>query len=239
MTELTRLGDLLFTQSKKGYRHNIDSVLLANYVNLKNKLNILDVGSGDGIIPILLERIASQFNISITGIELQQNLYNLSLINALQNNSKVNFINSDFFHFNFDRNFFDIIITNPPYFPKCDGQFASSEEKNLAKHEITFTLKDFLNHSKKILKYEGSIYFIYPINRILNCLNCIFETKFSIKNMRFIHNSIDEEASLVLFEITLKPLKNFKISKPLIIYSEKEQRIYTPEVQKYLFMEKR
>ena len=234
MSELTSLGHLFFTQSKKGYRHNIDSVLLANFIKIKNSEYVLDVGSGDGIISILLKDKYPDIN--IFGIEIQEKLFKLSIQNSKQNNLNISYIQDDFFKFIFSENEFDIIITNPPYYPENDGRVCKDEEKKLAKHEITFNLKDFLKRAKKFLKHSGSIYFIYPTKRFLFAFNTVYENKLFLKNIRHIHNTINEDSVLTLFHVTKQKYKCVTIEKPLVIYNDKKSKSYTDEVKEYLFI---
>ncbi len=235
MSELTSLGHLLFVQSKKGYRHNIDSVLIANFIYAKNSASVLDVGSGDGIISIILKNKFPQ--LKITGIELQENLYYKSIKNRELNNLDIDFINNDFFYYEFPKNSFDIILTNPPYYPVHSGRCSINNEKNLAKHEIAFDLGNFLKKAKALLKNSGCIYFIYPVNRCYFALNAIKENKLFIRRLRFIHSTIDENSVLVMFHLTNQQCKSFVIEKPLIIYKDKLNKIYTDEVKNYLFKE--
>jgi tRNA1Val (adenine37-N6)-methyltransferase len=235
LSELTSLGPLLFMQSKKGYRHNIDSVILANFVsmNLKGEEHILDVGSGDGVISVILKKYFPEAK--ITGIEIQQNLYNLSIQNSIQNNLEIKFYNNDFFEHKFNRNSFQIILSNPPYYPLQSGRICKSEEKTVAKHEITFSLDKFLKKSKNLLTHNGSIFFIYPSTRFLFAFNSIYENKLFIKNMRFVHNTVNENSVLVLFRLSKQRHKCCVIDSPLVIYEDKCKKIYTEELKKYLF----
>ena len=233
MSELTTLGPLLFTQSKRGYRHNVDSVILSNFVEIKGNERILDVGSGDGVISVILKYKFP--DITITGIEIQENLYRLSVLNAHQNNLDIKFLNSDFFKIDFKEAKFNIIITNPPYYPISSGRLSLSHEKTVAKHEITFNLKDFLFYSKRILAQNGSIYFIYPTSRFLFAFNEIYKNNFYIKRLRHVYNTIEEESVLTLFQISKHQHKSFIIDKPLIIYKDKFKKEYTDELNTYLF----
>ncbi len=235
MSELTTLGHLLFVQSKKGYRHNIDSVLIANFIRPKEDDSILDVGSGDGIISIILKE--KYPSLHITGIEIQEKLFKQSLKNSELNKFNINFVNGDFFYHSFEKNSFDIILTNPPYYPLSCGKCSANNEKNLAKHEIAFNLEKFLKRSKTFLKNIGSIYFIYPANRCYFAFNKICENRLYIRRIRFVHSTISENAVLVMYHLTNQQCKNFIIEKPLIIYEDKMNKVYTEEVKKYLFME--
>ena len=238
MSELTTLGPFKFIQPKKGYRHGIDSVLLANFVEVSaNHNTLLDAGSGDGIISIILKHKFPQ--LKITGIEIQEKLYRLSIENAKLNNLEIDFIHTNLFYIKnrFKQETFDIIVCNPPYYPRKNGRLCESQEKNLARHEIFFNIDNFLKLCKYLLKHKGILFLIYPHNRFIEILEKIKNANLHLKKIRFIHNTIDEPSNLILFEILKMNFKIPVIDKPLIIYKNKDRKIYTDEVKKYLFLE--
>ncbi len=238
MSELTTLGELKFIQPKKGYRHSIDSVLLANFVEVsKYHKTLLDVGSGDGIISIILK---SKYPfLKVCGIEIQEKLFKLSVENAKLNNLDIEFIHTNVFYTKnrFKQETFDIIVCNPPYYPKKNGRLCETQEKTLAKHEIFFEIDKFLKLCKYLLKSKGILFLIYPHTRFIEIINKIKIAGLHLKKIRFIHNTIKEPSNLILFEILKMNYKIPLIDKPLIIYKTKEKKEYTDEVKKYLFLE--
>ncbi len=237
MSELTTLGPLKFIQPKKGYRHGIDSVLLANFVEvLKHHKKLLDAGSGDGVISIILK---NKFPfLKVTGIEIQEKLYRLSLENAKLNNLEIEFIHTNLFYIKnrFKQETFDIIVCNPPYYPKKNGRLCQSKEKNLAKHEIFFNIDNFFKLCKYLLNPKGTLFLIYPQNRFIEILEKIKIAGLHLKRIRFIHNTINEPSNLILFEILKMNYKIPIIDKPLIIYKSKDKKEYAEEVKRYLYL---
>ena len=239
MSELTTLGPLKFIQPKIGYRHGIDSVLLANFVEVsKNDRNLLDVGSGDGIISIILKYKFRFLN--IYGVEIQEKLWDLSIKNAELNNLEINFIHKNIFSCKpeFPPQYFDIIVCNPPYFPLKNGKLSKNKEKTLAKHEIYFTIDDFFKISKYFLKPNCKIFLIYPYQRFLELIEKVKREGLFLKKIRFIHNDLEKPSNLILFEITNIEFKIPIIEKPLIIYKDGMKKEYTDEVAGYLFLNK-
>ncbi len=237
MSELTTLGPLKFIQPKKGYRHGIDSVLLANFVEVsKHHKNILDAGSGDGIISIILK---SRFpHLNITGVEIQEKLYKLSIENAKLNNFDIQFIHTNLFYLKnrFKPETFDIIVCNPPYYPVKNGRLCENREKNYARHEIFFNIDNFLKLCKYLLNAKGILFLIYPHNRFIEILEKVKNSGLFFKKIRFIYNSVDESSNLILFEILKMNYKIPIIDKPLIIYKSKDKKEYTEEVKNYLYL---
>ena len=237
MSELTTLGQLKFIQPKKGYRHGIDSVLLANFVEiLKHHKTLLDVGSGDGIISIILKN--KYPFLKVYGVEIQEKLYKLSVENAKLNNLDIEFIHTNIFYIKnrFKQETFDIIVCNPPYYPKKNGRLCLSQEKNLAKHEIFFDIDNFLKLCKYLLKSKGILFLIYPHTRFIEIIDKIKNAGLHLKKIRFMHNTVNEPANLILFEILKMNYKIPLIDKPLIIYKTKEKKEYTEEVKRYLYL---
>lgn len=177
-------------QYKEGYRFNSDSMILSWYIYKTLKTRIpelaMEIGSGSGIIPIVLARHGLSFKTFC--IEAQSSLFNL-----LKKNVKNNGLNKVLFPHN---NTFpeltdsftekcDLIYTNPPYFPVDSGRLSPNKEKVLAKHEFSGSLRDFLFGSKKFLKKKGNFIFVYPTSRIQQALSWSLEAGFSLKSLSF------------------------------------------------------
>ncbi len=237
MSELTCLGPLKFIQPKKGYRHGIDSVLIANFVEIDyHDKRLLDVGSGDGIIAIILKYKFPE--LEVYGVEIQEKLWRLSIENVKLNKMKINFIHDNVFNLKqkFSPRFFDIIVCNPPYYPIKNGRLSENMEKTLAKHEINFNITDFFKISKYLLNPKGKIFLIYPYQRFIELIEKSKEQGLFIKKIRFIFNDVEKPANLVLFELVKYEFKIPIIEKPLIIYKNPDEKEYSDEVSEYLFL---
>jgi tRNA1Val (adenine37-N6)-methyltransferase len=168
-------ADIKIFQKKSGYRFNSDSVVLSWFIHrvLKKKKikNALEIGSGSGIIPIILNKRG--FRSTVECVEIQKDLYEL-----LKKNIEINGlteslvpVNADFRELiNIRKEKVDLVFTNPPYFGINDGKINPESEKAIAKHEFSGSLTNFISLSKKILNPGGHFIFVYPLSRIHHAL---------------------------------------------------------------------
>lgn len=164
--------DLAIIQKKKGYRFTCDSTYLAHFVEVPKDANILELGSGSGIISLLLA--TKHTGVHITGIELQETYHDLALRNIQMNNLEkiVECIQGNFRTLKLRREF-DIVVANPPYRKWKSGRINPLEEKALARHEITATLDDVVEAAKRFLKNKGAFYIIYNVERMVDLISTL------------------------------------------------------------------
>ncbi|HSW61669.1 MAG TPA: methyltransferase, partial [bacterium] len=160
--------DIEICQKKQGYRFNSDSVILSWFIYRilggKKIHHSLEIGSGTGVVPIILNRRG--FLSTIECVEVQAGLFDLLKKNISKNKLEDHLLpkNIDFREITKDKNFkFDLIFTNPPYFGVDTGKINPDNEKAISKHEFFGSLADFMSVSKKILKPGGHFVFIYPL----------------------------------------------------------------------------
>ena len=236
LKENERIDDLEFKnlkiiQNKDGFCFGIDSVLLADFAkNIKKGANVLDLGTGTGIISILLCGKTDLSN--IIGVEIQEEVAKManrsSLLNKLENKFKV--INEDIINLKniYENQSFDAIVTNPPYKKKNTGIINENEKKIISRHEITATLEDFIKVSSNLLKDKGEIYMVHRPERLVDILSCMRKNKIEPKILRMVYSNKNKEPKLIL----IKGIKNansfLKIEKNLYIYDEKGN--YTDEI---------
>ena len=238
LEENEKIEDLQFEnlkiiQNKKGFCFGIDSILLSDFAKkIKKDSNILDLGTGNGIISILLcEKILLK---KIIGIEIQKEVFELAKknikLNKLEN--KFEIINENILNLNniFEKNTFDAIVTNPPYKKKNTGIKNEKETKIIARHETTATLEDFIKISKDLLKDKGEFYMVHRPDRLVDILNIMRNYKIEPKILRFVYSNVNSEPKLILIK-GIKNAKPFlKIEKNLYIYNENGE--YTDEIKK-------
>lgn len=206
-------------QDDKFFKFSLDGVLLANFVTIKlASKNILDIGTGTGIIPLLLSLKTKR---SIDAIEIQKELCEIFNKSITYNNLKnqINLINEDIKIFSkrdSNLNKYDIIISNPPYFSKT----TINSVKENAKHENLINIDELINSSKKLLKNNGSLYLVFDSNRIVELLEKLNKESFSIKRIRFVHDTCDKESKIVLLEATKNGKKSVKVMPPFILYEK-------------------
>ena len=186
-------NDISILQKKNGYRFNSDSMVLSwfiyNSVKGKKLKRALEIGSGTGIIPIVL--IKRGLRTPIDCIEIQESLFNVLEIN-IKNNCLTEYLFPQRYDF---RNFaditekkYDLIFTNPPYFGINDGKISEKMEKAVAKHEFFGSVSDFINLSEKLLIPGGHFIFIYPLSRIQNAFFSL-KKHFALKEMFLIREN--------------------------------------------------
>ena len=231
-----RIDDLEFKglkiiQNVNGFCFGIDSVLLSDFAkNIKDDSIVLDLGTGTGIIPILL---CGKTNLKeIIGVEIQEDVANManrsSKLNNLEDRFKVlnaNILNLDKYY---EKNTFDVIITNPPYKKKNSGVINDDERKVISRHEITASLEDFIKVVKDLLKDKGEFYMVHRPERLTDILYLMRKYRVEPKKIRFVFSNKNQKPKLVLIK-GVKNAKSFLSIEPnLYIYDENGE--YTDEI---------
>ncbi|WP_457642547.1 tRNA1(Val) (adenine(37)-N6)-methyltransferase [Persephonella sp.] len=225
-------GKISIIQKKEGYRFNIDSVLLSSFPEItKRKGKIIDLGTGSGIILILLS--LKYPDLQLYGIEIQQDLYDIAKRNAKLNNININLIKGDVKDIKnfFKPQSFDYVITNPPYF-KSSFTKKDKEEIQIARYEITGKIEDFIKAGSFLLKDKGRFYMIYPSDRLSEIIQTLKKYKIQPKRYRFIHPSLQEKSTHFLIEAVKSGKEGGEtVEKPLIIYDNPNIQKYSEEVK--------
>lgn len=220
-------GKIHIIQKKDGYRFNVDSILLVSFVNISSSKKVIDLGTGSGVIPILLNLKFK--NLKLYAIEVQESMYSLAERNFKLNNVEVDLKLVDVRDIKtvFQNQFFDCVITNPPYFISKD--YSSNQYVEKSEHLATF--EDFVKSASYLLKNKGKFYYIFPVSRFVESITICKSYKLQPKRFRFIYPSVNENATHVLVEC----LKGGKergevVEKPLIMYENPKEKKYTQEV---------
>lgn len=227
------LNGLKIIQNKEGFCFGIDSILLSDFAKeIKSGSTVLDLGTGTGIISILLCG-KTQLK-QIIGVEIQKEVAEMAQrtikLNKLEKRFKV--INENILNLNniYQNQTFDAIVTNPPYKKKNSGIINQNEKKIISRHEITATLEDFIKISKDLLKDKGSFYMVHRPERLTDIIYLMRKYKIEPKVIRFVCPNINKDPNLVL----IKGIKNaqsfINIKRDLIVY--KENGKYTDEILK-------
>lgn len=227
------LNNLKIIQNKDGFCFGMDSVLLSDFAkNIKKNSVVIDLGTGTGILPILLS--AKTNSQKITGIEIQKDVACMAkksiLLNNLQDKIEIICENIKNLKNIYSTNSFDVVITNPPYKKQGTGGINETESKLISRHEITADLEDFIAISSYLLKDNGSIYMVHRPERLVDILFDLRKYKLEPKELKFVQPSINKSPNLVL----IKAIKNAKpfleIDNNLIIYKENGE--YTKDLLK-------
>ena len=236
LKEKERIDDLEFKglkiiQKEGGFCFGIDAVLLSDFTKeIRNNSQVLDLGTGTGILSILL---TAKTNLKkIYGIEIQEEVANMAKrsveLNQLQ--EKVEIINKNIKDLKniFEKNSMDAIVTNPPYKKLDTGKTNEKENKYIARHEVTASLEDFIKISFDLLKDKGSFYMIHRPERLAEIIYTLKKNKLEPKRMRFIYSNIEQEPKLVLIKAVKNAKEFLTVEKPLFIYNKQGE--YTEEI---------
>lgn len=224
-------------QAKDGYRFSIDAVLLENFISAKRLEKGIELGTGSGIISILLARRLQSAN--ITAVEIQNNLAERAARNISLNNleGRIEILQRDIKDLKkiYPSNKFDFVFTNPPFRKTKTGRLSIYEERAVARHEIEITLPDLIKTASYLLKHSGKFFMIYHPFRLAELISVLQKAKLEPKRMKFVHSRTGEEAKMVLIEAVKGSGTWLKIAPPLYIYEKGTE--YTLELKKILLVE--
>ena len=196
-------------QLNEGFKFSIDSILLAEYTKIKDDLRILDMCTGNAVIPLIL---SLKTNSEIVGFEIQDVVYKLAKKSVSLNklDKQIKIINDDInnVYKYFKANYFDIITCNPPYFKKNCSIKNTNEIKTIARHEIKIDLDNIFKISYKYLKDKGILYMSHRPERLDEIINIAANNKMGVKEIIFIMTNSTKIPTLML----LKCVKNSKSS---------------------------
>ncbi len=213
------VNGLKIIQASDSYRFSVDSILLLNFIKLKNYEKIIDLGTGSGIIPLLL--LGKKKGLAIYGIEVQKNLADMARrsveLNKLHNN--INIIQEDFRNLKniFKNQQFDVVVSNPPYISLRQGKINPSSSRAIARHEINGDLEDIISISNYLLKNKGRIYLIYRSTKLAKLVMALKKYGIEPKIAKFIHPRPGESANLVLLEGIKSGKEELKIEDPMFL----------------------
>jgi len=200
-TEIFNNSTFIF-QRKTGYRFSADSLILSwyifQYINSKKINKIMEIGSGSGIIPIILNKRGFKGNIEC--VEIQKNMFEILKLNIKENNLEqyLTPINSNLLSLDIKQERYDIIFSNPPYYTIKEGIINPDSEKAFARHEFFGTIDDFIAKSSKILKKKSNLFLIYPLAKLQKLLSKTFEYGLFLKNLTIIKEYEETQPTLFL-----------------------------------------
>ena len=235
LKENERIDDL----ERNGYRiiqdperfcFGMDAVLLSGFARVKDGASVLDLGTGTGIIPILLE--AKTGAAHLTGLEIQPDSADMArrsvALNGLE--TKIDIVTGDIKEAGslFDAASFDVITCNPPYMIGKHGIANPQDAKAIARHEILCTLEDVISQTAKLLKPGGNFYLVHRPFRLAEIMVLLSKYKLEPKRMQLVYPYVDKEPNMVLLEANRGGRPRMTVEKPLIVYQK--PGVYMPEI---------
>jgi len=240
--ENERIDDLQYKglrliQKKDGFRFGVDAVLLANFTDVKKGDSVVDLGTGTGIIPVLLA--GKTLAKTIVGLEIQPDIAEMAErsveLNNLQDRVKVVCGDIKEAIGNFGPSSFNVVVTNPPYMNKGGGLVNPSDTKAISRHEIMCTIEDIVSVSSRLVVPGGQLSMVHRPERLVDIVCLMRKYRIEPKYIRFVHPSPYKKANLILIKGTRDGNPQLKMMDPLYVYdengnySEEINRIYCRE----------
>lgn len=229
LDELHRNGYFIIQNPHK-FCFGMDAVLLSGFTRVKPEEKVIDLGTGTGIIPILLE--AKTEGEHFTGLEIQPESADMARrsvrYNHLEDKIKIEIGNIKDASTQFGASSFHVVTTNPPYMTAHHGLTNPNEAKAIARHEILCSLEDIIRESARLLKPQGRFYMVHRPFRLVDIIVLMRQYKLEPKRMQMVHPFADKEPNMVLIEGLQGGNPQLTVEKPLIVY--KEPGVYTEEI---------
>jgi tRNA1(Val) A37 N6-methylase TrmN6 len=224
-------GALRILQKKKGYRFSIDALLLSQFIRLRRNEKAIDLGTGCGILPLLLSKTTKAH--SFVGVEIQKGLANLARKNVALNclQKRITILRQDFKELSevFRPGSFDVVFSNPPYRRYFTGRINPSLEKAIARHEIKGTIEDLVRVAHYLLPAKGRCYLIYSPSRAIDLLIALRHHQLEPKRLQLVHPRAGEQARFILVESVKESGVELKIMEPLMLDESSLSSFSKPE----------
>lgn len=230
--ELQRNGYRII-QNPERFCFGMDAVLLSGFARAKKQERCLDLGCGNGIIPILME--AKTEGKHFTGLEIQPESADMArrsvALNGLQD--RIDIVEGDIKDASkiFGASSFHVVTTNPPYMTAQHGLTNLYEAKTIARHEVLCNLEDIIRESARLLMPGGRFYMVHRPFRLAEIISLMVQYRMEPKRMRLVYPYVDREPNMVLIEGLRGGKSRMTVEKPLIVY--KEPGKYTDEIYDY------
>ena len=238
MTEVKLLPDeriddinenLKIIQKKQGLTFGSDTYLLSAFIKEQKNAKAADLGSGTGIAALLCT--ARQKFAHIYAVEIQKDFAELIGRNAEHNGlgDRLSPICTDVRDFRPEKEC-EIVFTNPPYMKTTSGRANLEDKKNVARHEVAGTIYDFCKSGARILKYGGTFAIVYRPDRLIDLIDAMRKAGLEPKRMTYVHANESSEPSMVLIEAKKGGKCGLKLTRPLLIYRNKDNKEYSDDM---------
>ena len=229
LDDLQRNGYKLI-QNTEIFCFGMDAVLLANYCQIKKDSTVVDLGTGTGIIPILLSGKTKAKK--IYGVEIQKDVAEMAnrsvILNNLQDRIEIKNIDLKQATRELGKNIFDVVTSNPPYMPDDSGLKNKLDNKTISRHESKCSLRDVIEAARDLLAHNGRFFMVHRPNRIVDILTLLREYNLEPKTIKFVHPRANKSPNLVLIKSVKASRPDLKFEDPLYIYREDGE--YTDEL---------
>lgn len=225
-----QLEGLSIIQNPSGFCFGVDAVLLSDFAKAKHGAHIVDLGTGNGILPLLLS--AKTKGTQITAFEIQEEVADMArrsvVYNALEDRIQIiaDDLRNAFSHLN--KSSVDIVVTNPPYVAGGGGLVNPRDAKAIARHEIHCTLEDVIRTAAQLLKPGGAFYMVHRPSRLADMIELMRRCKLEPKALRFVHPKRGQAPNILLIKGVRGGGAEMRVEPPLYVYAEEGG--YDPEI---------
>lgn len=231
INNLLNYNDLKIVQDTNSFMFSLDSVLLADFVDVNKKMNIIDFCTGNAPIPLFLSYKTKK----IIGVELQKEIYELAKETVKINNleDKIEIINTDvkLLPMMFETDTFDLITCNPPYFKITEASnLNKNQNKAIARHELALNLEDIFKVAKKILKNNGKIALVHRTDRLIDIIESMRHNNIEPKRIKFIFSKQGRKSNMILIEGSKNGKPGIIVESPLIAHNDNGD--YSDEIKR-------
>lgn len=207
-------------QFRDGFRFGADAVLLSNFADIRKDESVLDLGTGTGIIPLLL--YAKGKGRAFTGIDIQEDYVELAKksvsFNGLDEIIQIRKADIKEAADVFPKGSFDVCVSNPPYLAGNDGKHSPDDAKAIARHEISCSLSDVIHAASRLVKGNGRFCMIHRPHRLAEIISGLVKVHLEPKRMRLVYPFADKEPSMVMIEAVRGAKSGMIIEKPYVMY---------------------
>lgn len=226
------INDLKLIQHEREFRFSLDAVLLAHFANVRAGASVIDLGTGTGVIGILLTALGAG---KVTGLELNPRMADMAQRSVKLNglDSRMHVVNTDFRQLKgvLPAGEWDVVVSNPPYRPVGQGFINPKDTIAAARHEVTATLADVVEAARYLVKYRGRFAMIHIPERMVEILSVMSQAGLEPKRLRLVYPAANKKPNLVLVEGVRGGKPGLDVLAPLTIYDQNGD--YTPEITAY------
>ena len=217
-----RKHDVSIRQPAQGYRFSLDALLLAEFVRLPEQACVADLGTGCGVIPLVIAR--KRPDARFVAFENNPDMAALACENVRANglDGRIEIVADDILNIRhrFPVSSFDVVVSNPPFRSPHSGKTSPHAGREAARHETTAGLSDFLAAAKYLVKPSGRIFFIYPPSRLAEFIRSAGELKLAVLRLRMVHGTGQAVAKIFLVELAKGRRGDVTVEPPLIVYCQ-------------------
>lgn len=219
---------MVIYQPQSGYCYNSDTIFLYDFIRrFPIKGEVLDVGTGSGILALLIKR---DFDANVSAVELQEEFVKYAKINAKANGLDIHIYFGNFLHMVFDKRF-DFIVSNPPFYHQ---NVIRAKEKmvDIARYSGYLPIEDFFKKVAALLKPRGGFLFCYDAKQIQQVIASLAKHKLTVEALRFVHPKKGKEATLAMFFARKSSKSLCRVLEPLVVFEGLEYAKHTQQIFK-------